>query len=429
MKRTFQIKIIILFLLSHKLLIKCQSICSQYKDCFNCTICGDEDNKYCNCAWEKNGNDGRCKFDEFRYLSEWYIELLQCKNNKDQSFYCSGEDDIYSKNNLDSDNSITFQIQNDKKGNYGKKMLFCYFNYIDETADSYYLDFQLMNSVFNKPKIVYGCNFEKNGKASIHPIEFDQQISCSSTYNIFFIALLKGEYTSSPFLFKITLKNLTAYKYITGFTLGITILLIMICIIFCIIRYYNKKTQTQLLFLMYQRARENMQRIEQEINNNEISKENSENIEETNKEKLDKLFSKTMSEHLYKNEYNQYGGGCSICLENFKKKSIVSITPCNHVFHFKCIKNWLYKNIKNTKCPNCNKDVLTCEEKEPQTDDPQIIKIRRKYRSSRALNNNLNFAGRNHHISLTINQNNNHNAYNITNRGDISHSQRQRLGE
>ena len=129
---------------------------------------------------------------------------------------------------------------------------------------------------------------------------------------------------------------------------------------------------------MYQRARENMQRIEQEINNNEISKENSENIEETNKEKLDKLFSKTMSEHLYKNEYNQYGGGCSICLENFKKKSIVSITPCNHVFHFKCIKNWLYKNIKNTKCPNCNKDVLTCEEKEPQTDDPQIIKIRRK---------------------------------------------------
>ena len=427
MKIIFQIKKIIFFLIFHKLLIKCHSFCPQYKDCFNCTMCGNEDNKFCECAWEKHGEDGRCVPDEFRLLSEWYIELLQCKNNTDQSFYCSGEDDIYSKNNLDSDNSITFQINNDKKGNYGKKMLFYYFNYIDETGNSYYIDVQLMNSEFNKPKVLYGCNLVKNSHAPIHTIDM-QQFSCSSTYNIFLIALLKGEYTSSPFLFKITLKNEVAYKYITGLTLGITILLLIICIVFCIIRYYNKKAQNQLLLLTYQRARENMQRIEQEINNNELSKENSENIEETNKEKLDKLFSKTMSEHLYKNEYNQYGGGCSICLENFKKKSIVSITPCNHVFHFKCIKNWLYKNIKNPKCPNCNKDVLTFEE-EPQTDDPQIIKVRKKYRTSRVLNNNLNFGNRNNHISITINQNNNHNDNNITNRGDNSYSQRQRMGE
>ena len=70
---------------------------------------------------------------------------------------------------------------------------------------------------------------------------------------------------------------------------------------------------------MNQRARENMLRIQQENDNMNNYNENSENIEEINKEKLDILFSKKMAEHYYKSEYNQYGGGCSICLENFKK--------------------------------------------------------------------------------------------------------------
>ena len=78
--------------------------------------------------------------------------------------------------------------------------------------------------------------------------------------------------------------------------------------------------------------------------------------------KANTLFDTKLVEHLYKEEYNQYGGGCSICLENFNKKSKVAITPCKHVFHYKCIREWAFKNILCPKCPNCNHEILKDKE-------------------------------------------------------------------
>ena len=85
-------------------------------------------------------------------------------------------------------------------------------------------------------------------------------------------------------------------------------------------------------------------------------------LKKQNTEKLNKLFETILIEHTYKKEYNQYGGGCSICLENFNKKSKVSITPCSHVFHYKCIHEWLFINILCPKCPNSNNEVLNEQE-------------------------------------------------------------------
>ena len=53
------------------------------------------------------------------------------------------------------------------------------------------------------------------------------------------------------------------------------------------------------------------------------------------------------------------GNTCTICIEEFKEnKSKVSVTPCKHVFHYKCLSNWLRKNVKNPKCPNCNYNLI-----------------------------------------------------------------------
>ena len=79
-----------------------------------------------------------------------------------------------------------------------------------------------------------------------------------------------------------------------------------------------------------------------------------------------------MAQHLYKKEYNEFGGGCSICLAEFKKKSKVSITSCKHVFHYNCIHDWLYKNIRNPKCPNCNHEILNDEE---ENNNKKIIRF------------------------------------------------------
>ena len=131
-----------------------------------------------------------------------------------------------------------------------------------------------------------------------------------------------------------------------------------------------------------------------------------------------------MAQHLYKKEYNEYGGGCSICLGEFKKKSKVSITSCKHVFHYKCIHDWLYKNIRNPKCPNCNNEILNEEEnnnnnKENQT---KIIKVKRKSGQMNNNNNNNN----------DINQHNTGDRGIVLNNGsniDASQSQRPQLGE
>ena len=126
-------------------------------------------------------------------------------------------------------------------------------------------------------------------------------------------------------------------------------------------------------------------------------KEKEKYVEKINKQILDNLFNNKMAKHFYKKEYNKYGGGCSICLNKFNEKSEVSITSCKHVFHYKCIHNWLYKNIKNIKCPNCNHELLKdkIEETSNEKDDNAIISIRRRVNqrddiNRRAITLNLN---------------------------------------
>ena len=427
---------IFIFFISHNLLINCEQECSEFTDCFNCTICGNEYGDSCKCYWRTKDGINLCVEEKYRLLSDWYTELLQCTNNHLQKKYCSGESIIYTKDDLNSNYSITFQIFSDDEGKYGKNNLFCYFNYLDENYNDYLLSIEFSNSNQKKPRVAYGCKFNENGQEKIQQLEENKQISCSGSYSIFFMALLKEEYSSSPVLFKITLKNVSTNKLVTFFSVAIFLLLLIACLICCITRFYNNKARRQLRILMNQRAHENMIRIEQENNNADYFNE-SENIEENNRIKLDELFSTKMVEHTYKSEYNKYGGGCSICLEEFKKKSKVSKTPCNHVFHFKCIKDWLYKNVKNPKCPNCNKEVLSNDEVDinEKIDETKIIKVKKKQQqnnesNNNILNNNLNFARNNNNINPTININRQiNNNFNIGGRGNFSQSQRQQLGD
>ena len=138
---------------------------------------------------------------------------------------------------------------------------------------------------------------------------------------------------------------------------------------------------------LYSQARENMARIQQENNNlNFYDSDESIDLEKINKQKLDYLFNNKMAKYLYKKEYNQYGGGCTICLAEFNKKSEVSITTCNYVFHYKCIHDWLYQNVKNPKFPNCSHEVLK-EEDEFNIKEKEINIIRVRRRQGINLNN------------------------------------------
>ena len=46
---------------------------------------------------------------------------------------------------------------------------------------------------------------------------------------------------------------------------------------------------------------------------------------------------------------------CAICLEKFLGTDIIkAFYKCEHIFHKKCLLNWLKKN---NKCPLCNHDL------------------------------------------------------------------------
>lgn len=45
---------------------------------------------------------------------------------------------------------------------------------------------------------------------------------------------------------------------------------------------------------------------------------------------------------------------CSICFENYKEEEELKFTPCKHLFHEECLKNWL--KVKRT-CPLCRLDL------------------------------------------------------------------------
>lgn len=44
---------------------------------------------------------------------------------------------------------------------------------------------------------------------------------------------------------------------------------------------------------------------------------------------------------------------CWICLEEFEEHDRISVLPCNHCFHYKCITPWLGN--KSVCCPVCKK--------------------------------------------------------------------------
>ena len=74
------------------------------------------------------------------------------------------------------------------------------------------------------------------------------------------------------------------------------------------------------------------------------------------------MFTTSLTELQYNSEVSSYGTNCTICLDNFTiGKCKVILTPCKHVFHKKCLSNWLHKNKTHPICPNCNLNFIDYE--------------------------------------------------------------------
>ncbi len=76
--------------------------------------------------------------------------------------------------------------------------------------------------------------------------------------------------------------------------------------------------------------------------------------------KLKKQFIKELDTYQYKNkdkfDSSMIEDECSICLCKYKITDMLTLLPCKHGFHKKCIKKWL-SNDEHNKCPLCNLDI------------------------------------------------------------------------
>ena len=181
-------------------------------------------------------------------------------------------------------------------------------------------------------------------------------------YKLKYMILLKDQYTVMPASFTISTdlnntKSNTKSTIISVFVIGFFLLIIFVMIYYTIKRNTRRRQIREQLILL--RAQRDLQYIQPYQINAGIDQNA---LKRNNTMKANTLFDTKLVEHLYKEEYNQYGGGCSICLEKFNKKSKVAITTCNHVFHYKCIREWAFKNILCPKCPNCNHEILKDKE-------------------------------------------------------------------
>ena len=65
---------------------------------------------------------------------------------------------------------------------------------------------------------------------------------------------------------------------------------------------------------------------------------------------------------------------CSICLDEFEETDDFEITKCDHLYHLKCIEDYV-KATHNNKCPMCRTNMETGE---PEFVQPAVVGTRRQ---------------------------------------------------
>ena len=333
-------------------IISAESECVLYNTCTECSLCKSYSSSECKCEWSSSSCQSSFNLDKKH--TSWYEMLSSCQEEEIDSIYCP-EKNYFTKDDFIAD-KIEIRLNKDANNKYGKEFTLCTFEYVDDKEIyNYDLNFSFDSSLANKPSVYYYYSLKERNNIideGRKEVSDNYETSISQLSNLQIILLLKDEYTANPITITIEKTGNIKTKLIISFIIGIIFTFAVVAIVCFTRNYYNNKTRDQLRMLRAQMDLDHIQPviISPGIDENELKNQNT--------QKLNELFAGRMAEHSYKKDYNQYGGGCSICLENFSKKSKVSITSCNHVFHYKCIYEWLFKNILCPKCPNCNNEVL-----------------------------------------------------------------------
>ena len=396
-----------------------------------CESCDNEANDYSKCKYQ----------DLYCVLSKEKNIYSQCKqlyskslrNNKDNDVLCGEKDIIF---NTNKHNQTIFQLTEEDHKGLNLKYLHCDYHLIvnnlndsstnkinitlslenianDNNNNFNFFFFLLKNNIFNSDNLITKEKLFSTSK--IITLEYFQNISLYLDINIpdnffpkFSIYIEYFNYENEEGE-EIEMEKEDMFPIYLTLYIAIPLLILLVALI---IYLCCKKQDTGILG-------GEIRVIGFANNENEVGEESEETKSKTykyneTKKKLVLLFKTVLGAQEYTKSHSKIDcPKCTICYEDFELyNSVVSITPCQHIFHYKCLHNWLNKNAMNSiKCPNCNFDLMTID----------INAIRQKMQNSigkaiqREGSINENLLGKNNLKNNNINCNNSNNSSNSNN--------------
>ncbi len=365
--------------------------CSAYKDCFNCSVCGEEESPDCQCKWEEYKS--QCEYSLVSVSSvDWknyYKSCVDFGSKQIQKSFC-GEF-------IKVKNKYVLEIPN-KNGYYGLDNLYCTYTFTNDKSGGSVFDvnFQKNQEDVYVDYIVYYTDSTYN---YVSPRKDESSSSYTKVKFFEFFVYLGDNFRQSPFRVEIEIKD-----YSKIIIIG-TILIISIFCVVCAIAIYCFSKR----LINEARTTNNYGTgaiiIHPNSNDNYIIEE-----QQLKKKKIEELLNdpECLGSKICKKEYEKYGNNCTICLEEFKvDKDYVSVTPCEHVFHYKCLSNYMKKSITNTHCPNCNGDLLVqAKTKTIQIERKNNDNVISRNTTRNPRRNNTNNTNENNNIPLRRRQSN-----------------------
>ena len=353
----------ILFILIKLFIGQELNYCNSEHYCNNCTICGKDNGNYCSC----NFYNSYCLEEDSNknYINDFLQNYDGClSSNGDMENVC-GSSDITLTNgerktiDFKATNSSNFLCYyNIKKSNnnnnrmgYSIKIngnsppkfkLFLLIYYTDKQTKTQYLSQESISNQLDVEEI--GCQ-----KISIYlDVEDPQNLEELSIIVSNIVESSTTTPTSAPTTSGNNYsKSSSSNKgIIIGVVIGAVVLILGII----------------LVVFLFKRFKINEKNNINNTSNNIMPENNYEflNIVNSNKTKVDDLFKTELLPTIYnKNNVINDCYNCTICMEDFiDNSSIIVKTKCGHIFHEKCFKKLIYKNIICPKCPNCNYLIL-----------------------------------------------------------------------
>ena len=353
-----------------------QEACNSYSDCFNCSISSSS-----LCTWNNHTcstNQQITSSSEPTSSSTYSHTFNSCQDY----FALTSMTTLCGKSDIRLPRDTSFQLSlPDNNGYYGTTNTFCKYSIsFTNIQITDKVDFTLhVNEIDNKPSILYlKTEVKYVNKNAVHIKEFKDNTSYKTQYEqidtmvIYFYSPITLK--EKPFTISFEV-NKNDPKKVIYIIVGIVTAVCLICVI-SIYCFTKKLLKKKIEGENGENAQDDISDVPGAIpdrhshnNNNHSSSEHHlhhhhhhHHHHKSTEKQIDTLFATSLTEIQYSNKVSSYGTNCTICLDNFTiGKSNVILTPCKHVFHKKCLSDWLHKNKSNPICPNCNLNFIDYE--------------------------------------------------------------------